>query len=229
MIRARRPCLAGTLPGGHSGARLEAPTLAETIAERGGRVVSLALKPRSAMMMAGKRGAFVGWYDDTGTWATSNAYTPAFPAFAASYVLKHPVEAFRGVSWNRMPPPVRYTGPDRWTARAPHERLDRELPAHPRRGEFGPGARYYRQWQRTPFADAYLADLAIDVGRRNGARTPGRRRFSGRELRRADSAGHNFGPDSHEVQDVLVQLDRTVGRLLAYLDARVGRGRTRSR
>jgi arylsulfatase A-like enzyme len=223
--RATTMTLAGTLPGGHSGARLEAPTLAETIAERGGRVVSLALKPRSAMMMAGKRGAFVGWYDDTGTWATSNAYTPTFPAFAASYILKHPVEALRGAPWNRLLPPMRYKGPDDgpherptngWTETFPHT-LDSEIA--------GPGARYYRQWQRTPFADAYLTDLAIqsidalELGRRAGVD------FLSLGFSVLDSAGHNFGPDSHEVQDVLVRLDKTVGRLLAHLDARVGRGR----
>ena len=215
----------GTLPDGHSGARLEAQTLAEAIAERGGRVVSVALKPRSAMMLAGKRGSFVGWYDDTGTWATSNAYTPTFPTFAAGYILKHPVEALRGVSWNRHLPAVRYKGADDgpherptngWTENFPHT-LDAEIS--------GPGARYYRQWQRTPFADAYLADLAItssdalELGRRDGVD------FLSVSFAALDSAGHNFGPDSHEVQDVLVRLDQTVGRLLAHLDTRVGRGR----
>ena len=37
-----------------------------------------------------------------------------------------------------------------------------------------------------------------------------------------DSAGHAFGPRSHEVQDVLVRLDATIGKLLEHLDAKVG-------
>ena len=40
-----------------------------------------------------------------------------------------------------------------------------------------------------------------------------------------DYIGHRFGPRSHEVQDALVRLDRTLGRLLETLDARVGRNR----
>jgi predicted AlkP superfamily pyrophosphatase or phosphodiesterase len=216
----------GLLKDGHSGARLEAPTLAERIGEQGGRVASLALKPRSAMMMAGKRAAsLVAWYDDLGTWATSNAYTPTFPAFAADYILKHPVEALRGASWTRLLPTMRYKGFDDglyerptngWTANFPHV-LDSEIS--------GRGARYYRQWQRTPFADAYVADLAIaSIDALNLGKSAGVD-FLGISLSALDAAGHNFGPDSHEVQDVLIRLDKTLGRLLAHLDARVGRGR----
>jgi predicted AlkP superfamily pyrophosphatase or phosphodiesterase len=213
------------LKDGHSGARLEAPTLADMIRERGGRVVSLANKPRSAMMMAGKGGSLIVWYDDTGTWATSNAYTPTFPAFAADYILKHPVEALRGASWTRLLPAIRYKGFDDgpyerpsngWTESFPHA-LDSDIA--------GRGARYYRQWQRTPFADAYLANFALasvdalNLGKSTGVD------FLGVSFSALDAAGHNFGPDSHEVQDVLARLDQTLGRFLARLDARVGRGR----
>ncbi len=37
-----------------------------------------------------------------------------------------------------------------------------------------------------------------------------------------DTNGHPFGPRSHEVQDVLHRLDRTIGELLAHLDKQVG-------
>jgi predicted AlkP superfamily pyrophosphatase or phosphodiesterase len=37
-----------------------------------------------------------------------------------------------------------------------------------------------------------------------------------------DIVGHGFGPRSHEVQDVLVRLDRTIGSLLDHLDKAVG-------
>ena len=40
-----------------------------------------------------------------------------------------------------------------------------------------------------------------------------------------DLIGHAFGPDSHEVQDALARLDRTIKTLLDHLDRQVGRGR----
>jgi predicted AlkP superfamily pyrophosphatase or phosphodiesterase len=38
-----------------------------------------------------------------------------------------------------------------------------------------------------------------------------------------DLVGHQFGPDSQEVRDMLAHLDRTIGQLLGRLDALVGR------
>jgi hypothetical protein len=38
-----------------------------------------------------------------------------------------------------------------------------------------------------------------------------------------DYVGHDFGPQSHEVQDTLIRLDRTLGSFLAALDKTLGR------
>ena len=37
-----------------------------------------------------------------------------------------------------------------------------------------------------------------------------------------DGVGHLFGPRSHEIQDALARLDRTIGMLLGHHDATVG-------
>src|SRR5262249_55434186 len=39
-----------------------------------------------------------------------------------------------------------------------------------------------------------------------------------------DKVGHDFGPNSHEIQDVLIRLDRTLGDLFAGLDTLIGAG-----
>jgi arylsulfatase A-like enzyme len=41
-----------------------------------------------------------------------------------------------------------------------------------------------------------------------------------------DRIGHLYGPDSHEIMDQMVRLDRTLARLFAFLDRTVGPGRT---
>ena len=79
-------------------------------------------------------------------------------------------------------------------------------------------------WEASPFSDAYLAALAIDavtamkLGRGDGVD------FLGVSFSALDKVGHDFGPDSHEVQDVLARLDREIGTLLTTLDREVGRG-----
>jgi len=47
--------------------------------------------------------------------------------------------------------------------------------------------------------------------------------FLGVSFSALDIVGHDFGPRSHEVQDVLLHLDEVVGKLLDQLDRRVGR------
>ena len=37
-----------------------------------------------------------------------------------------------------------------------------------------------------------------------------------------DYCGHIFGPDSHEIEDMVVRLDRSLAGLFAYIDSSVG-------
>src|SRR5258707_14738496 len=39
-----------------------------------------------------------------------------------------------------------------------------------------------------------------------------------------DYVGHEFGPRSREIQDILVRLDKDLGNLFAHLDEKIGRG-----
>ncbi len=39
-----------------------------------------------------------------------------------------------------------------------------------------------------------------------------------------DYVGHEFGPRSREIQDILIRLDKDLGNLFAHLDQKVGRG-----
>ena len=88
-----------------------------------------------------------------------------------------------------------------------------------------PDGRRASHWASTPFADHYLARLAMAaVDELKMGQTAGTD-YLAMSFSVLDSAGHAFGPRSHEVQDVLHRLDRTIGELLAHLDKQVGAGR----
>jgi len=88
----------------------------------------------------------------------------------------------------------------------------------------GPDSRFYDQWQTSPYADTYLAQLAetavdkLGLGKRAGTD------FLGVSFSSVDYVGHAFGPRSWEIQDVLARLDRDLGRLFVHLDQKVGKG-----
>jgi predicted AlkP superfamily pyrophosphatase or phosphodiesterase len=79
-------------------------------------------------------------------------------------------------------------------------------------------------WESSPYSDQYLAALAhtaidaLKMGR--GPATD----FLGISFSALDKVGHDFGPDSHEVQDTMIHLDATLGALLDKLDRDVGAG-----
>src|SRR5260370_25801979 len=66
-----------------------------------------------------------------------------------------------------------------------------------------------------------MAEAAVDQMRLG---TEDRIDFLGVSFSSLDSVGHGYGPGSHEIQDMLVRLDITLGKLLDHLDKKVGAG-----
>ena len=216
-------------PGRHGvgPARLREPTFADLMREqRQARVVSLSLKARSAIMLAGHGGHAVTWFGDAPDgWQTSTAFGSTPVAAVAEFVRDRPIEKdFRRV-WKRLLPPGRYPGPDGADGEAPLGGWDRTFP-HALVGTEGRPDRTFRaQWESSPWGDAYLGALA--------ARLVETERLGRREttdlllvgFSSPDLVGHRFGPDSHEVRDLYGHLDRTLGQLFNRIDRLVGRDR----
>ncbi len=214
-------------PGGegHSATQLRVPTLAERLRTRwpGSRSVSLSLKPRSAIMMAGKDATAITWIG-AGGWQTSTAYTAAPLASIGRSVAAHPIDADRPAVWERLRDAASYLGPDNGPGERPEHGWTRLFP-HPLSPPGAPPAAFLELWQSSPYGDAALGAMAVSaiddfqLGQRDVVD------FLGVSFSSTDLVGHDFGPDSHEVQDTLARLDRTLGALLTALDAKVGRGR----
>ena len=213
----------GTSAGtGDSAVRMLTPTLAETMrAELKSRVATMSMKARSAIGLAGHTGDFVTWFGDRGAWETSSAFAAAPVPWFVGYLKGNPVERDADKVWERSLPADRYQFPDDvpeergaagWTAAFPHP-LGRA-------GDAG----YAAHWAQSPFADTYLGDMAQAAVDAMHLGTEDRTDFLGVSFSMLDTVGHAFGPRSHEVQDVLIRLDMTIGKLLEHLDKKVGAG-----
>lgn len=211
---------------GHFGpGYLQSPTLADEMRGKGAHVVSLALKARSAIMMAGHGGDAVTWISESlDSWETSTAYAQAPVAQVKAYADANPLAADYGKVWTRRLPEAKYQDPDAglaedpatgWTATFPHPLTSASGAADPR---------YYDLWQHSPFADAYVARMAgaltasMQLGKRDGTD------FLGVSFSSPDIVGHSFGPRSQEIQDMYANLDVSIGVLLDALDKAVGPG-----
>jgi predicted AlkP superfamily pyrophosphatase or phosphodiesterase len=219
---------AGKPVGGHSAKRLRVPSFAQTLDRAQGQrahVVTISLKPRSAIMLAGASSAdAVTWFDTT-AFATSLAFGSGRAAFVERFIASQPVERDLGKVWERMLPAGAYKYTDDGLGEKPTKGWTRVFPHALGAAGRAPSSEFYSQWTNSPFSDEYLermAEAAIDDLRLGQGTTTD---YLGVSFSALDSVGHKFGPRSYEVQDLLARLDLTIGRLLAHLDARVGRGK----
>ncbi len=207
---------------GHSAAKLKVPTLGERMRRRWpqSRVVTMSMKARSAIMMAGKDATSVTWLGGNG-WQTSSAFGRPRPE-VARFLTAQPYTNDTGTVWERLHPVDAYTGADDGVGERPATGWTSTFP-HPFSGTTK--GNFKDLWEESPYSDAYLGAMAaaairdFRLGQRN---VPD---FLGVSFSATDLVGHSFGPDSHEVQDVLTRLDRTLGHLLTTLDATVGAGK----
>ena len=211
---------------GHFGpGYLQSQTLADEMRGTGAHVVTLALKARSAIMMAGHGGDAVTWISESlDSWETSTAYAQAPVPQVKAYADAHPLAADYGKVWTRTLAENKYQDPDAGLAEDPAPGWTATFP-HPLTGASGAAdARYYDLWQHSPFADAYVARMAgaltasMQLGTRNGTD------FLGVSFSSPDLVGHAFGPRSQEIQDMYANLDLSIGVLLDALDKTVGAG-----
>ena len=213
-------------PGG-SAHLLKVPTFASQLleAQQGkSRVVALSVKRASATMLAGAKGDPVLWLQGNG-WSTSTAYAAAPEKSVLRFIQGNPVEADFGQSWLRMGKAGDYKYEDAGAGEKPPPDWDPVFPhlLQPRSGK--PTTFFYEAWEESPFSDAYvgrMASAAIDGMKLGQGPTTDYLAISFSAL---DVVGHDFGPRSQEIQDVLMRLDETVGKLLDTLDKKVGRGR----
>jgi predicted AlkP superfamily pyrophosphatase or phosphodiesterase len=211
----------------HGPALLMAPTLADEMrAQLPGptRVVTMSVKARSAIMLAGHRGDAVTWYDPAARGlVTSSAYTNEPVPFVAAFAKANPIDADFATPWTRALPVGRYLFEDEGAGEKPPTYWTRAFP-HPFSGNVSADDAW-TAWEGSPRSDAYLGRLAIaavdalKLGQGVGSD------FLGISFSAVDGVGHDFGPKSHEVQDTLVRLDETIGALLSHLDRAVGPGR----
>jgi hypothetical protein len=218
--------------GGVSPERLLVPSVGDAlkaVTATKARVVSLSLKDRSAVFLGGRRADACCWFDSsTGQFVTSTYYAERLHPWVAEYNEAHLIERWAGREWIRLRPDLdyaRYSGPDDVVGEDKGVRQGRTFP-HPFPGSREkPGILYYEALYNSPFGNEILLELA-------------RRAIDAEHLGTRDVAdllclsfscndpiGHCWGPDSQEVMDVTLRSDRIVRDLLAYLDAKVGKGR----
>jgi hypothetical protein len=165
------------------------------------------------------------WYDTGKGWATSTAFATGKNPLVEKFLEANPIRRELGTPWTKLLPDSAYFYEDDGLKEAPPAGWTNTFP-HPFLVPDGapPDDAAYDRWENSPFADAYLARMALAMVDGFKMGQAGGTDFLGISFSALDRVGHPFGPRSHEVQDVLARLDRTLGEFLTALDTKIGRG-----
>jgi predicted AlkP superfamily pyrophosphatase or phosphodiesterase len=211
---------------GDSAFKMLVPSFAEELkyqASPVGRIVTMSLKARAAITLAGHQADSVTWFDSNGAWVTSSAYPHA--QFVEEYAKAHPASADYGKTWAPMLSDSAYLYNKTAEGAGSPPGFGEAFP-HPLRGNSeskGPDKSFYFEWAASPYADSHLTQMAIAAVDQLKLGQGSAIDFLGVSFSSVDYVGHTFGPRSWEIQDVLAHLDRDLGDLFEHLDKTVGR------
>lgn len=211
--------------GGFGPQDMLAPALADELRAQAStppRVISVAVKARSAIALAGGRPDTVLWLDRGGL-TTSTAFAAARQPQVEEFVRRHPLSRAIEQDWTPVLPASQYVGVDDDDAERPPTGWSRAFP-HVIANHGDPALRL-ALWATSPLVDEYLGRFVEHTVRVEKLGTRHTTDLLAMSFSSLDLVGHAFGPESHEVQDTLVRIDRVLGALLATLDREVGRDR----
>jgi predicted AlkP superfamily pyrophosphatase or phosphodiesterase len=211
--------------------RLLAATLGDTlktVTKGKGKVVSLSLKDRSAVLPGGRRPDACYWQSSrTGSFVTSTFYRDRLHPWVERFNRQRLVDSWSGKQWQRLRPDLdygQYSGPDDVAGEGKGFGQGRTFP-HPLGSLKKSPKNYYAAVYNSPFGNEVLLGLVKEaiVAEKLGSRdVPDLLCVS---FSSNDPIGHCWGPDSQEVLDVTLRSDLIVRDLLAFLDDKVGKGR----
>lgn len=190
------------------------------------KVISISIKNRGAILPGGHLSDGTYWYDNkTGNFVTSTFFKDALPQWVVDFnKLTIPYKKTTE-TWNTFFPIEQYTasGPDD----SPYEKLlpGKTRPTFPYNlNEMATDENRYDLFTRTPFANTYLTDFAIKAIEAENLGKNGQTDMLCISYSSTDIIGHDFGPQSVEIEDTYIRLDRDIEQLLKELDKKVGKG-----
>ncbi|HEY0529176.1 MAG TPA: alkaline phosphatase family protein [Gemmatimonadaceae bacterium] len=199
--------LIGSAGLGASPKRFRGTTLTDWLLAKDARtrVLSVSRKDRGAILPIGRSRQPVFWYDPNGTFTTSAYYGTELPKWVRDFNARRLPATYAGRSWDLLLPASEYPEPDS----VPIERggTDFVFP-HVAPPDAQSVVRVLGDfpWMDEVTLDAALAGVqALNLG---GGRSTDVLAVS---LSTTDAIGHRYGPDSRELHDQILRLDRSLG------------------
>ena len=192
---------------------------------RQAKTIALATKGRGAILMGGRMAKTYWMNDDTGDMTTSTYYASALPAWVETWNKKKLADSWFGKTWDRALPVTAYAtaAADDTASEGGWKGLGKTFP-HKVDGKLkAPGPDYYEALCATPYANDWELDFAKAAIESEQLGQRGVTDMLAISLSATDLAGHDFGPMSQEVQDIVVRTDKQMGEFLDWVYSKLGK------
>ncbi len=185
-------------------------------ADPGARALSISGKDRGAILPIGRSKEQVYWYVG-GYFTTSRYYADSLPTWVRAFNGQRVPFRAAGTQWTLFLPERDYPEPDS----VAYENQGRDV-VFPHRvpPDSGQAALTFIG---TPTMDSLTLAFALEGVRALQLGSRGATDLLAVSLSTTDYVGHAYGPDSREIHDQVVRLDRYLGRFLEQLFVRYGR------
>lgn len=188
------------------------------------KVVGLSMKDRGAILPAGHHPTGAYWFmgGDEGVWATSTYYTEKLPDWVINFNNKRMADTYLDEGWNLLRDVETYdeSYADNNPYEAPFPGMIRPTFPHLFPTELKDRYDYIKS---SPLGNTLSIDFAIAAIEGEGMGLDEHPDFLALSFSCTDYVGHQFGPQSMELQDTYLRLDVEMERLLNYLDAKIGK------
>ncbi|HMR84673.1 MAG TPA: alkaline phosphatase family protein [Niabella sp.] len=188
------------------------------------KVIGVSLKDRASILPAGHHPTGAYWFDAaTGNFITSTWYMSELPKWASDFNARNEPEKLTSVPWTTIYPINTYkqsTADDvKWegkfkgetTTAFPHNlaelyKADKDV------------------IRSSPFGNTITLNFAKAAIEGNNLGSGTATDFLTINCASTDYVGHKYGPNSIEIEDVYLRLDKELGAFYRYLDQKVGKG-----
>ena len=188
------------------------------------KVVSISYKSTSAIMMGGKDADAVYWFVDS-LFATSKYYLDELPNCVKDFNSSGRIKSYFGKTWDRVLSDSVYSiqGTDdvevedvEWAG------LGRTFPHTVDGGSSSITESYFMAFRFSPFGNELLEEFVEQAifNEKLGQRDAVDILWVG--FSSNDWVGHLYGPDSHEVMDMVIRTDAVLEKLFDFIDKKIG-------
>lgn len=188
------------------------------------KVFGIGIKDRGSILPAGHSADGAFWFDDsTGNFITSSYYMQQLPEWLVKFNNKRWADTFMNREWQLLNAPAAYTNSTldntEWEGTLPGETspvFPHKTPVYKNKGYYG--IRYMPSGNTLTLKAAKACIKGEQMG------VDDLTDFLCVTFSTPDYAGHNYGPDAMEMEDMYLKFDKELAAFFNYLDKHVGNG-----